>query len=70
VTGARCPGGVAKLFLSHASGNHCPPGPQGSRPLLDRGSGCLCIAHHPTSPLRRKGGRDGTVGEVTRIGGG
>ena len=48
MTGARCPGGMAELLLSHAGGNHHPLSHQGSRPLLDWGPGCLCTAHHPT----------------------
>ena len=34
-TGARGPGGVAELLPSHECGSHCPPGLQGSRPVLD-----------------------------------
>ena len=47
--GARCPGGVAELLPSHAGGNHCPLGLQGSRPLLHYRQDFLCVAHCPTA---------------------
>jgi hypothetical protein len=54
--GARDPGGMAKHLPSHAGGSHHPAGHWGFRPLLNRGPGCLCIAHHPTPYPPQKAG--------------
>ena len=36
VTGARGPGGMAELLLSHEGRSHYPPGLQGSKPVLNQ----------------------------------
>jgi hypothetical protein len=48
VTGARGPGGVAELLMSHEGRSHHLPGLRGSRLVLYWRPGCLCTVHHPT----------------------
>ena len=45
ITGAKDPECVAENLLSHAGGVQHPSGHRGFRPLLDQGTGCLCIAN-------------------------
>ena len=50
-TGARGPGGVAKLLPSHEGRSHCPPGLQGSRPVLDQDQAVCTLLTAPQQTI-------------------
>ena len=49
MTGARGPGDMDE-HLTSLAGNSSLPGIRDLKPALNQGPGCLCTAHHPTTP--------------------